>query len=348
MRHIVKSVFVTMLALWSQSVMADRVGIMEPFNGSVTYNIDGENVTLTVIPDDDFYITIDNIIVEKTVDGSTMAQARSDGPGVSEYLTVTAVKTDDRGKGTYTFTLPSGYGAYVRTSFEECIYIHPTISIANGGWTYGDNPVTPTVEGNTADAAVTFNYAIAGEGNYSSTVPTNVGYYSVSATIAAKGHYRSGVTEIIFFEITKAPLVIKAGTYTRKKGEENPEFTLTYEGFKNNDTEAVLTNQPIVTCDATKESAVGDYAVVVSGAEAANYDISYVSGKLTVTEADKPEPGNVNGDNEVDANDVVEVVNYIADLSSGNCDAEIADMNNDNNVNIADIIQIVNMICDEE
>ena len=86
--------------------------------------------------------------------------------------------------------------------------------------------------------------------------------------------------------ITKAPLTIKAGTYVRKQGEENPEFTLTYEGFKNGETEAVLTKQPTVTTTATKESAVGDYEVKVSGAEAQNYEISYSDGTLKVTDAD--------------------------------------------------------------
>lgn len=86
--------------------------------------------------------------------------------------------------------------------------------------------------------------------------------------------------------ITKAPLTIKAGTYTKKQGEDNPYFTLTYEGFKNNETEAVLTKQPTVTCIATKDSPAGDYEVTVSGAEAENYEITYVAGKLTI-EADE-------------------------------------------------------------
>ena len=86
--------------------------------------------------------------------------------------------------------------------------------------------------------------------------------------------------------ITKAPLKITAGNYTRRQGQMNPQFTLTYEGFKNGETEDVLTKKPVVTTDATLTSPVGSYEVKVSGAEAENYDISYVNGTLTVTTAE--------------------------------------------------------------
>ena len=82
--------------------------------------------------------------------------------------------------------------------------------------------------------------------------------------------------------VTKAPLTIKAGEYSKKQGEENPTFTPTYEGFRNSDTAESLTTKPTVSCDATKVSPVGEYAVIVSGAVATNYEISYVNGKLTI------------------------------------------------------------------
>ena len=85
--------------------------------------------------------------------------------------------------------------------------------------------------------------------------------------------------------ITKAPLNIAAGTYTKKQGEAMPEFTLTYSGFKNDETKDVLTKQPEVSCQATEASAPGEYPVIVSGAEARNYEISYTNGVLIVNEA---------------------------------------------------------------
>ena len=89
--------------------------------------------------------------------------------------------------------------------------------------------------------------------------------------------------------VKKAPLTIKAGTYSKNQGEANPVFTLTYEGFKNGETKDVLTTLPTVQCTATSDSPAGDYPVTVSGAEALNYDISYVNGKLTVKGDDTPD-----------------------------------------------------------
>ena len=86
--------------------------------------------------------------------------------------------------------------------------------------------------------------------------------------------------------IYKAPLMISAGTYTKKQGEAMPEFALNYEGFKNGETESVLVKKPTVSCEATEASAPGEYPVTVGGAEAQNYAISYTNGKLIVTEAD--------------------------------------------------------------
>ena len=143
--------------------------------------------------------------------------------------------------------------------------------------------------------------------------------------------------------IKKAPLKIKAGTYTRKQGEDNPKFTLTYDGFKNNETEDVLTKQPTATTTATKESEPGDYTVTVSGAVAQNYEITYENGKLTVT-APPLIIGDANGDGTVDADDIVEVVNYIMGRPSDKFKEDAADANEDGTVDAADIVAIVNII----
>lgn len=86
--------------------------------------------------------------------------------------------------------------------------------------------------------------------------------------------------------ITKAPLTVSVGNYTKKQGEENPEFVLSYEGFKNNETETVLKTRPTATTSATVSSEPGEYDIVVSGGEAQNYELSYKNGKLTVVNAD--------------------------------------------------------------
>ena len=94
-------------------------------------------------------------------------------------------------------------------------------------------------------------------------------------------HFESGT-----LTITKAPLSISAGSYTKKQGDAMPAFKASYAGFKNGENESVLTKQPVFSCEANEASAPAEYAVTISGAEAENYDISYEQGRLTVVEAD--------------------------------------------------------------
>ena len=140
------------------------------------------------------------------------------------------------------------------------------------------------------EANPTFEYTVEGadlegtpEITCEATATSPIGTYDIIVKQGTVSNYN--VTYVAgTLTITKAPLNIAAGTYTKKQGEAMPDFTLTYTGFNNNETKDVLTKQPTVSCQATESSAPGEYLVVVSGAEARNYDISYTDGKLIVTE----------------------------------------------------------------
>ncbi|MAE31554.1 MAG: hypothetical protein CMO43_08215, partial [Verrucomicrobiales bacterium] len=56
----------------------------------------------------------------------------------------------------------------------------------------------------------------------------------------------------------------------------------TYSGFVNGEGPSALTAQPSSSLAATATSPVGDYPIVVSGAEGDNYEISHVNGKMTI------------------------------------------------------------------
>ena len=144
--------------------------------------------------------------------------------------------------------------------------------------------------------------------------------------------------------IKKAPLTVTAKSYTIKQGDALPAFEVSYEGFKNNETEEVLTKKPTISALATKESEPGDYDVTVSGAEAQNYDITYVNGKLTITAPEHVTiPGDANCDEKVNALDIVDIANNMMGMptSTGNFDEDAADLNSDNVVNSADIVLLV-------
>ena len=110
---------------------------------------------------------------------------------------------------------------------------------------------------------------------------TPVGKYPIVAQpgsiTTANVVYNNGV-----YTINPAPLTVTAKSYTREVGEENPTFEYTVKGFRNKETVDVLTTQPTIECDATKDSPWGEYEIRVGGAEAQNYTVEYVSGKLTI------------------------------------------------------------------
>lgn len=114
-----------------------------------------------------------------------------------------------------------------------------------------------------------------------------VGDYEITLSGAESNKYSFSYV-VGKLSVTKAPLVISAGNYTKKQGDAMPEFKASYSGFKNGENEAVLTKQPQFSTDATTSSAPADYVVNVSGAEADNYEITYQSGTLTITEISAP------------------------------------------------------------
>lgn len=84
--------------------------------------------------------------------------------------------------------------------------------------------------------------------------------------------------------IKKAPLIVGVEDVTIAAGDAIPNFTLTYKGLKNNDVaSSIFIQKPIVTTTATSKSPVGTYPVTVSGGMTFNYELSYTSGKLTIT-----------------------------------------------------------------
>ena len=109
------------------------------------------------------------------------------------------------------------------------------------------------------------------------------GTATITASQAGNNEYMPFSQEFTL-TVAKAPLTITANDATKNIGEANPAFTATYEGFVNGDDATVLTALPTLTTQADKNSPVGTYDIVVSGAEAANYEMNYVNGTLTVVD----------------------------------------------------------------
>ena len=156
--------------------------------------------------------------------------------------------------------------------------VHPVVITANSYTReYGDaNPVFEfTSEGAALDGVP--------EITCEATESSPVGIYDIVVKQGTLKNYNVNYV-VGTLTVTKAPLIVSVGNYTREYGQDNPEFTLTYSDYKNGENESILMKKPTATTDATKESPIGDYIIRISGGEAQNYNFNYVDGKLTITE----------------------------------------------------------------
>ena len=120
------------------------------------------------------------------------------------------------------------------------------------------------------------------------TIATNrsdAGQYSVHASGASSPNYD---IQYIDGTLTVNPKQISAsvGNYTRPYGTENPSFAIVYNGLVNGDIESAISIPTTATCEASINSALGQYPIVLSGGRGQNYEVtSYTNGVLTVERA---------------------------------------------------------------
>lgn len=114
------------------------------------------------------------------------------------------------------------------------------------------------------------------------TQTSNVGTYVITPKGAMAKNY---AMTYVSGELTIKPrtLTVKADDASRLYGEDNPNFTLTYTGFVNNETKDVLNSEPTASTTATVKSDAGTYDINVSGGKALNYTFSFKSGQLSIT-----------------------------------------------------------------
>ena len=161
-----------------------------------------------------------------------------------------------------------------------------TAHVANTSKVYGDaNPEFNITYSGFRDGDSEVGFSVPASISTIVDNSSKVGKYDIVASGAVSDKY-----EISYIPgtltVTKAPLSISAGNYTKKQGDAMPVFKASYTGFKNGENESVLTKQPVFSCEANEASVPAEYAVTISGADAENYDISYEQGRLTVVEAD--------------------------------------------------------------
>jgi hypothetical protein len=117
---------------------------------------------------------------------------------------------------------------------------------------------------------------------------TEVGTYTDAITAGSGSDNNYDFTYVANeFEVTKAMLTITVDSQTKGYGAANPELTLEYSGWKNNDTESVLDTKPTAVTSVDLATEVGTYtdAITVSSGADNNYDFTYVTNDFEVTKA---------------------------------------------------------------
>lgn len=165
-----------------------------------------------------------------------------------------------------------GSGNYLKD-----VQIIEMITFDRNEFEYTGQPPSTTwknnIEGYTASLSMP---ALNGDvGNHEEWIP--VTFTKGSETFTAEVVYR--------YTIKPAKLTLKVSNANREYGEENPQFNISYSGFVSGENESVLTSQPTISTSATKTSNVGEYPITISGGNAANYELVYEPGVLTVTKA---------------------------------------------------------------
>lgn len=115
------------------------------------------------------------------------------------------------------------------------------------------------------------------------TKTSNAGTYQISSTGGNSDDY-----DLVYqpgtLTVKKAPVTVTANNKTRLYGDENPQFDLSYNGLRNDETTPNWTQAANISTTATTKSHCGTYPITVSGGVSQNYEVTkYVSGELEVS-----------------------------------------------------------------
>ena len=165
--------------------------------------------------------------------------------------------------------------------------IDPAPTVILDGWTYGESPKSPYVDGNKGGGKVSYAYKVkdADNATYTATIPTNAGEYTVRATIDATNNYNSTTVTTNFTiakaDLSPAPLVhIDNWTYggtastpaiINNAGEGEVTYTYSVKG-EDSYSETVPTD-------------AGDYTLKATIAGSTNYNSTVATRDFTINKA---------------------------------------------------------------
>ena len=240
-----------------------------------TYADEGEAVTVTITPNTGYVVNEPSGQWYAAI-AATRRQAPID---LLTGITLTPVQGQDN---QWTFTMQRA-NAEISCTYKKLL-THADITVTVNDVTYSGVAQTPTVtvkDGENElvkdqDYTVSFsNNTVAALSTATENAPT------VTITGVADGNYSGTASKA--FTINKAALTVTAEDKSVTFGDAAPTYTVTYDGFVNNETNAVLGGTLALACDYVKNtSGAGTYTITPSGLTSDNYDITFTNGTLTV------------------------------------------------------------------
>ncbi|RZK27966.1 MAG: ATP-binding cassette domain-containing protein, partial [Hymenobacter sp.] len=247
-------------------------------NGTLTIGKASNVITFAAIPaktygDADFVLSASaSSGLPVTYASSDLALATVDASGNVHMLSagVTTISANQQGNNNYdaatavTQSLTVGKAALVITAdartktYGEA---NPVLTVSYSGFVNGE-----------ASSVLSAQPVVMTSVNTASAV----GVYPLTVSGATASNYNISYAPAEF-NVVKAALTVTAEDKTRIQGTANPALTVSYTGFVGTETESVLSSPPAISTAATVASAAGTYPITASGAQAANYNITYIS-----------------------------------------------------------------------
>ena len=190
------------------------------YDGNMATTVSGTAELEGVVDDDMVSIT-----------GTAKGTFKDANVGTGKEVEITGLSLDGDDKGNYTLKTPiTGMANITQASGSGKVELN--------GWTYGETAKTPTATSATNSGTATYLYKLktAEDTEYSTTVPTNAGEYTIKAIFPANENYGE-TTATADFTIAKktltATITVKDKTYDGNNSATVENVTLT--GMVNGD-----------------------------------------------------------------------------------------------------------------
>ena len=259
----------------------DNYNAPDPMTATLTIN----PIVVTVVPvpnqkvygtpaDPALTYTTDPPTLPTTWNPASVVLTRAPGDNAGYYPITIA---DDQSGDNYAVTLSSSVVNFQITPLPVTVTPAAQTKIygaADPPLTYATTPAALPATWNTA--SVTLTHAGVNVGDYPIIIGADLSGDNYAVTLSGDAAHIS---------ITRAPLTLTANDEEIEFGDDAPtEYTYFLTGLVNNETAAVITTPPSFSLDRPFDNpAVSEtFIIEPSGAAAANYDITYETGTLTI------------------------------------------------------------------